>query len=48
MTEGSGTDGTRYDGIWYNNVVLVDTGGCKAIPAWAFRNDNGCRRPASR
>ncbi len=45
MTEGSGTDGTRYDGIWYNNVVLTGTGGSRTIPAWTFRNDNGLPSP---
>ena len=45
MAEGSGLDGTRYDGIWYNNVVLTGTGGSKTIPAWTFRNDNGLPSP---
>ena len=45
MTEGSGLDGSRYDGIWYNNVVLTGTDGSKTIPAWTFRNDNGLPSP---
>ncbi len=45
MAEGSGLDGSRYDGIWYNNVVLTGTAGSKTIPAWTFRNDNGLPSP---
>ncbi len=35
----------RYDGIWYNDVVLTGTGGSVRIPAWTFRNQNGLPSP---
>lgn len=35
----------RYDGIWYNDVVLVGTAGRVQIPAWTFRNQNGLPSP---
>ena len=35
----------RYDGIWYNDVVLTGTGGSVRIPAWTFRNENGLPSP---
>ncbi len=35
----------RYDGIWYNDVVLVGTSGTARIPAWTFRGQNGLPSP---
>jgi hypothetical protein len=35
----------RYDGIWYNDVVLTGTRGTATIPAWTFRNQNGLPSP---
>ena len=35
----------RYDGIWYNDVVLVGTAGRVQIPAWTFRSQNGLPSP---
>ena len=35
----------RYDGIWYNDVVLVGTARRVQIPAWDFRNQNGLPSP---
>ncbi len=35
----------RYDGIWYNDVVLTGTQGTVQIPAWTFRNQNGLPSP---
>lgn len=35
----------RYDGIWYNNVVLTGTSRTRQIDAWTFRRDNGLPSP---
>ena len=35
----------RYDGIWYNDVVLAGTSGTVRIPAWTFRGQNGLPSP---
>jgi hypothetical protein len=35
----------RYDGIWYNDVVLTGTQGSVRIPAWTFRGQNGLPSP---
>jgi hypothetical protein len=35
----------RYDGIWYNDVVLTGTRGSVQIPAWTFRSQNGLPSP---
>ncbi len=35
----------RYDGIWYNDVVLTGTEGSVRIPAWTFRGQNGLPSP---
>jgi hypothetical protein len=35
----------RYDGIWYNDVVLTGTHGSVRIPAWTFRGQNGLPSP---
>lgn len=35
----------KYDGIWYNDVVLVGTAGRVQIPAWTFRGQNGLPSP---
>ena len=35
----------RYDGIWYNDVVLTGTAGTVRIPAWTFRGQNGLPSP---
>lgn len=35
----------RYDGIWYNDVILTGTAGTVRIPAWTFRNDHGLPSP---
>ena len=35
----------RYDGIWYNDVVLTGTQGTVQIPAWTFRSQNGLPSP---
>ena len=35
----------RYDGIWYNDVVLTGTTGTVRIPAWTFRGQNGLPSP---
>ena len=35
----------RYDGIWYNDVVLTGTRGTVRIPAWTFRGQNGLPSP---
>ncbi|HSL73204.1 MAG TPA: SpoIID/LytB domain-containing protein [Ilumatobacteraceae bacterium] len=35
----------RYDGIWYNDVVLTGTSGTRRIDAWTFRGQNGLPSP---
>ena len=46
LTSVSMDDGDpRYDGIWYNDVVLTGTTGSIRIPAWTFRGQNGLPSP---
>jgi hypothetical protein len=35
----------QYDGIWYNDVLLVGAAGTRRVPAWTFRNDMGLPSP---
>jgi hypothetical protein len=35
----------RYDGIWYNDVVLVGTSRTVRVDAWTFRNNHGFPSP---
>ncbi len=41
MVEGD----TRYEGIWYNDVVLTGTAATRRIDAWTFRGQNGLPSP---
>jgi hypothetical protein len=45
MVEAADAQYRVYDGIWYNDVVLVGTAGKKQLNAWNFRNDFGLPSP---
>lgn len=45
MVEAASAENRRYDGIWYNDVLLVGTSGRVQVPAWTFRGQNGLPSP---
>ncbi len=45
MEEAADAKYRRFDGIWYNDVILVGTGGIARVQAWDLRNTLGLPSP---
>jgi peptidoglycan hydrolase-like amidase len=45
MVEAASATYQKYDGIWFNDIVLSGTGGTKRMQAWDFRGAHGLPSP---